>query len=194
MKNLLFVVLIISLSVFSFNSGRVFAENEGTTSNVTADDQQAQQTVEDLSAALEAAKQELASKGFSFATLKKILDLRNKLLAAIANDGAPPQRCNAVYDSSVQRLDSAISFLGKKGCTVNQRIMSRGKCAKFLNDPVKFQQCEAKEHGHKPKKPKHHMQTMEITSIELSRGKCAKFLNDPVKFQQCEAKEHGDGM
>ena len=25
--------------------------------------------------------------------------------------------------------------------------MERGKCAKFLNNPAKFQQCEDKEHG-----------------------------------------------
>ena len=156
MKNLLFVFLVISLSSFSLNAGQVFAESGGTTPSTTADDAQAQDSIEQLSAALDIARQELDKSGlFSFsgiAAFKKILNLQKKLKEAIVND-APASRCNAVYDSTVNRLDNSILFLEKKGCMLSQRMLNRGKCAKFLNDPLKFQQCEAQEHGTKPSKP-----------------------------------------
>ena len=156
MRNFLFVCVIVCFSAFSFNAGQVFAEGEGTTSGITADDAQAQDSIEQLSAALDAARQELDKSGlFSFsgiAAFKKILNLQKKLQEAILND-APASRCNAVYDSTVNRLDNSISFLEKKGCMLSQRMLNRGKCAKFLNDPLKFQQCEAQEHGTKPSKP-----------------------------------------
>ena len=157
MKISLFVFLIIiSFSINSFNFGPVSAEGGSTTP--TADEQQAEETVDQLSAALAAAQQELAKNGLlsfkGFAAFKKIQSLKKKLMEAILNNDEPPSKCNAIYDSSVQRLDSAISSIERKGCTLNQRIMNRGKCAKFLNDPIKFQQCEAEEHGVKPPKPK----------------------------------------
>ena len=195
MQKILICLLVIIFTFFPVNylTGPVYAETGSTSSgNSTADDAQAQDSVEQLSAALEVAKQELANKGFSFSAIKKLTEIKNKLTEAITKGSA--SNCDAVYDSLVKRLDNAISSLKKKSCTTSQRILSRGKCAKFLNNPVKFQQCEAQEHGHKPKKPKkpkHHMQTVEITSIEMSRGKCIKFLFNPEKFKECEKEEHG---
>ena len=189
MKTVFVILTVISFLVFTSLVGATFAQS----SDSSFDDTDPEEQLSELQSQLKTAKQELKTQldknGIGSASLiKKINDVENKITEAVTNE--IPSTCKSSFDSSLKRFDSIISLIEQKGCDQNQRIAFRGKCAKFLNDPVKFQQCEDKEHGKKPKKPK--KPTMLISSSTMERGKCAKFLNDPVKFQQCEDKEHGN--
>lgn len=66
-----------------------------------------------------------------------------------ASQHLPQDRCkHIITEEKIQKIISTVNKLQGRLCSnVNARKYRQGKCAKFLNDPVKFQQCEAAEHG-----------------------------------------------
>ena len=104
-----------------------------------------------------AAKEAKAAKS----VLPLVNSIRRNLKAIVrASQSLPLEKCQGSLDRSGQAsevLITRLTDLQEKLCSnvngiarsyLDENNMYReGMCAKFLNDPVKFQQCEAKEHG-----------------------------------------------
>lgn len=149
MKKIISLVLIsiFLVSLVVLPTTNVIAQDASSSGSPADVNPESLQTLDEVEAALAAAKAKLSSAGFSFKLLQKIKQLEGRLQDLIVDgEGAKPTKCASLVDQSISRTDQAIKEITNKICSDStQRTAYRGMCNPFLSN---FSECEAKEHGH----------------------------------------------